>query len=109
VLTLVYKALLLWMAKCNTHNRILWMGMIVAGAVDIIFGCLCFASCGNWQAVLEELPSYGDNPDLGFGWSLELFSGFLAWATAALAILVLIKGIGNNEEAAKPASDANVA
>ena len=65
---------------------------------DICFGCFSFASCGYFQTVLDELPSIdGSEPDLGYGWGLELLSGFLALITAGLGITVLFKGIGENE------------
>jgi len=105
VLIFIYKALLLWLAHCNNHNRILWLLTVVCAGADVIFGSLAFAACGNFQSILEELPSISGDPDLGYGWGLELLSGFLAYISAGLAVLVLIKGIGENAKAAEPASN----
>lgn len=99
VLIFIYKALLLWLSHCNNHNRILWLLTIVCAGSDLVFGSLAFAACGNFHAVLDEFPTvYGDY-ELGFGWGLELFSGFLAYFCALLSVLIIIKGIGENEKA----------
>ncbi len=99
ILLLIFKSLLLWMSYCNTRNRILWILMIVAGGGDIVLGCLCFAACGDFNTVMEEFPdSTLGEYEVGWGWGLFLLSGFFAWITAALAVVVLIKGTGENSE-----------
>lgn len=107
ILIFVYKALLLWMAHCNNHNRILWLLLACCAGGDIVFGSIAFAACGNFQSILDELPSVSsDDAELGYGWGLELLSGFLAYICAALAVVVLVKGIGDNKAADPPANVA---
>lgn len=99
VLIFIYKILLLWLAKCNNHNRILWLLVVACAGADLVSGSLAFAACGNFQAVLDELPSLGSDPDLGVGWGLELFSGFISYFAVALSVIIVIKGIGDNAKA----------
>lgn len=87
----------LWIAFGNKHNRILWFFQLSSAAANALFGCLAFAACGYFNDVLDALPSYGSNPSLGYGWGLELLTAFSAFISAALCILVLVKGIGENE------------
>lgn len=98
VLLVVYKLLLAWLAHGNSHNRIVWFGVLAGTGADIIYACVAFASCGYFQRILEELPSINsDDPELGLGWGLELTSAFIAMICGVLGVLVLVKGIGENE------------
>ena len=84
--------------------------MIVVGGVDIIFGCLAFAACGNFQSVMDQFPELYGEYEVGTGWGLELLSGFIAWICAGLAIIVIIKGVGENSAVTeKSAEGENVA
>lgn len=106
VLSLVFKLLLTWLAFGNRHNRVLWILTIVSAGGDIVFGCVAFASCGNYQMVMDEFPEPLGSYDLGFGWGLMLLAGFLAWICAILGAVILVKGIGENSATQK---DDNVA
>ncbi len=105
VITLVIKALLTWMSWCNTRNRILWLLMVVATGVDVIYGILAFMAVGGYQSSSDNFPNSG-SLETGVGWGLFLLSGLVAWVCAGLDLLVLIKGTGDNAEVKETSNDA---
>ena len=105
VLTLVMKGLLTWLSWCNTRNRILWLLMVIATGVDIIYGILAFMAVGGYKSASDNFPDSG-SLEMGYGWGLVLLSGLVAWVCALLDLLVLVKGTGDNAEVKESSNDA---
>jgi hypothetical protein len=92
----VLKLLVLRYTYANQHNRLLWFFQLPCFAGDVFFGAMAFAAVGDFRFILSSLPAYGDGADTGYGWSLEMFSGFLAFFCAFLAAVVFINRTGED-------------